>query len=424
MAAHATLSASAAHRWMACPGSIPLSEGRPNPSSVYAAWGTMAHQVAAACLDSGADPQGYLGRTEQVDDHYITVDKDMVDCVQTYVGNVRPLADHQPLGIEVETKSIYGPWLAVPDDMGYGTADLTAVVGRELQVHDLKTGMGVEVSAEGNPQMMLYAGGKLIEADLAGIDIETVTLYIHQPRIRAEPSVWSISRVDLEAWLLGEARSAAAAVLTAIDTFTHEDDGFWHDLHLVPGPSQCKFCPSKGMCPALRKASIETVFGSVPATVDDFAALEPVPIAASSPAEWLGACLAKADMIEEWLTAARAEVERRLLAGDGVPGYKLVQGRQGRRVWTDAAAAEEQLKTFRLNTEQMYDLSVVSPTTAEKLHKAGNIGPRQWKKLQPLIDRSPGKPSVAPASDKRPAIDIRPIVDDFPVADTHADDIC
>ncbi|MNJ78158.1 hypothetical protein D3C77_758290 [compost metagenome] len=30
--------------------------------------------------------------------------------------------------------------------------------------------------------------------------------------------------------------------------------------------------------------------------------------------------------------------------------------------------------------------------------------PRKWNKLQPLIGRSEGKPSVAPASDKRPAL--------------------
>ena len=61
----------------------------------------------------------------------------------------------------------------------------------------------------------------------------------------------------------------------------------------------------------------------------------------------------------------------------------------------------------------MYDLSLISPTTAEKLAKAEVIGPRQWKKAEALITRAPGKPSVAPVSDKRDAIDVKPVADEF-----------
>jgi hypothetical protein len=52
----------------------------------------------------------------------------------------------------------------------------------------------------------------------------------------------------------------------------------------------------------------------------------------------------------------------------------------------------------------MYDFTLISPTTAEKLAADGLIGKKQWPKAQALITQSSGKPSVAPASDKRPAI--------------------
>ena len=58
----------------------------------------------------------------------------------------------------------------------------------------------------------------------------------------------------------------------------------------------------------------------------------------------------------------------------------------------------------RLKVDQMYDFKLISPTTAEKVLKDAN--PRKWSKLQPLIGRSDGKPSVAPASDKRPALNL------------------
>lgn len=61
----------------------------------------------------------------------------------------------------------------------------------------------------------------------------------------------------------------------------------------------------------------------------------------------------------------------------------------------------------------MYDLKLISPTSAEKLKKVGVIGPKQWTKVAALITRAVGKPSVAPENDKRPAL--APVADQFEV---------
>jgi hypothetical protein len=87
----------------------------------------------------------------------------------------------------------------------------------------------------------------------------------------------------------------------------------------------------------------------------------------------------------------------------------------GNRKWADVEEAEATLKAFRLKTEEMYDLSLISPTTAEKLVGNKTIGPRQWKKLLPLITRAEGQPSVAPESDKRPALVVAADTADFDV---------
>ncbi|RYF45629.1 MAG: DUF2800 domain-containing protein, partial [Comamonadaceae bacterium] len=107
------------------------------------------------------------------------------------------------------------------------------------------------------------------------------------------------------------------------------------------------------------------------------------------------------------------EVETRLLAGQPVPGFKLVQGKKGNRQWTSKEEAEALLKAMRVKHDQMYDYTVISPTTAEKLAKAEVIGPRQWPKVVALITQSEGKPSVAPESDKRPALAIAAAAEDF-----------
>ncbi|MNY33805.1 hypothetical protein D3C86_1681020 [compost metagenome] len=136
-------------------------------------------------------------------------------------------------------------------------------------------------------------------------------------------------------------------------------------------------------------------------------------------------------MIEGFAKAVRAEVERRLLAGKFTDArYKLVEGRQGARSWTSYEQAEAALKAMRLKVDQMYDFKLISPTTAEKVLKEAN--PRKWNKLQPLISRSDGKPSVAPASDKRPALsmaiaeqfeDLPAEVEQVTVAEDNFDDL-
>ena len=129
----------------------------------------------------------------------------------------------------------------------------------------------------------------------------------------------------------------------------------------------------------------------------------------------------KIGLVEMTASAIRAEVERRLVAGVEVPGFKLVEGKRGNRAWVNPDEAELQLKTMRLKVDEMYDLKLISPTTAEKLAKAGKLGPRQWAKLQDQIGQAQGKPSVAPESDKRPAISVAATADDFAVIEDGSD---
>ena len=58
----------------------------------------------------------------------------------------------------------------------------------------------------------------------------------------------------------------------------------------------------------------------------------------------------------------------------------------------------------------MYDFSLISPTKAEKLFKEN---PKRWAKVKDLITQNTGKPSVAPATDKRQAIVVQSVSDDF-----------
>lgn len=410
MTQHATLSASGAHGWMRCYGKLALEKGYGEKSSTFADEGTAAHELASWCLESGQDASAYAGRiiTVEKTGRQFEVDADMVENVQRYVDIVRGLGGD----LMVEQRVDFSNWINVPDS--FGTSDAIVVLDRELVVCDLKYGRGVQVDAEENEQLQLYALGSYSLASLA-YDIDTVRMMIVQPRLN-HVSEWAVS-VD-------QLRDFAARAAIAARHAIHQYDGK-AEPKLSPGEKQCRFCKAKATCPALAAEVRETVSFGV-AKADDFSDIteeEDLAPMTTVRQDILAAAMSKVDLVEQWCKAVRAEVESRLVEGKPVEGYKLVQGRKGARAWVSKDEAEVVLSSLRLKKEQMYDMTVISPTTAEKLFKAGDIGPRQWPKVQALITQAEGKPSVAPADDRRPAITVSVSADDFAVVTDDAADL-
>jgi hypothetical protein len=385
--AHAKLSPSGAHRWMACPGSVGLEAAFPDQSSSYAAEGTLAHTLASEYLDgTGQHPFKRVGEQHDVDGFTFTVTQSMADHVDDYC---RLVIDYGERGLLlVEQRVPIGHLTGEKDATGTSDAIVVDTANRVLFVIDLKYGMGVRVDAGDNPQLMLYALGALEQCDQLG-EFEQVCMVIHQPRLNHVSEHW------LE---VAELREFAEDVrLAAIEIGDHEVP------RLEPGEKQCRFCKAKAVCPALRAEVTEVVSGS--ATLDEF--LTPDTTTGDN---YLSVAMSKVELVEHWCKAVRAEVERRLLAGQSVDGYKLVEGKRGNRKWNSETEVEALFKSFRLRQDEMYDYSLISPTKAEKLLKDT---PKRWEKAEALISRAEGKPSVAPATDKRPALAVQSVADDF-----------
>ena len=357
MAAHARLSASGAHRWVACPGSVKAEDGIAERSSPFAEEGTRAHDLAERTLLGGGNCSDY------------TDDVEMADYVQSYVDYVR--ASETGGCTFVEMRVDFSDW--VPE--GFGTSDAIVLAGDEIRVIDLKYGKGVRVDAEENLQGILYALGAFNAFRWSG-EFERVRISIVQPRID-HISEWTISVSELMRW--GEILSHAAEEVEQPDPPRR------------PGEKQCRFCKAKATCPALMKMTEQTI-------LSEFDEIDPPAIVGLGD-DQLRLILERKKLIEAWLAAVETHVKERIAATGDFPGYKLVEGRSSRK-WADDYEAEAILTTL-LGEDMAYDRKLISPAQAEKA-----LGKKRKGEIDMYVTKSPGSPTLVPDNDPRPAIGV------------------
>lgn len=421
--AHSLYGPSGAKGWMACAGRIALEAlVPPRAAGKDADIGTATHAVAAHVLEGlSKDASEHVGNLLPVhaegDELRRTVKftDEMAEWAQGYVDSIRSLVEPGDT-LYIERFVDYSHIAGIPDQGGTLDAGIVKPRLRELQVHDLKTGRHA-VEVERNPQLMIYALGLLNEIELVH-DIEHVRLFIHQPKLRQGPIEWACSVDELRAFatkVRNAVQDSEAARREIAETGITDR---WALLYLNPEPSEqaCAWCRAMPTCPSMqRKVQATTGAAFADLTVADAPKL-------ADPKEFTPVELSRAmdacGLIEDWIKAVRAEVERRLLAGQSVEGWGLELGRQGARKWTDEGSVEQYLsKTVRLNVREMCEVELKSPTQLEKLTKPGKdgksvIGQRQWAVLERFIGRADARPSVKPAAQIKQPYVVKPLSDD------------
>ena len=434
MSDHARLSPSGSKKWMACPGSLTLEAFVPNESNEYSDDGTACHAVLEECLNAflAGDTTPYaiehLSKQVPVNASHeplrtIPFTDFMAAKTQTVIDAVLALVGPGDI-LTAEERVDFSDDIGVPGQFGTLDVCILRPALKELCIGDAKFGYK-PVPVERNPQLMTYALAKYRQVEMA-YDIETVRFWIFQPALRAEPFEWSCGVDELLAFA-ATLRSKACSVLVAerefqampeTDCVGDETDlerlllanpsprlQQWATLFLNPTPNdeECAFCRVKAYCPSVRNVLEQSMLANFSVVAEDVGAAKETVLAGPAAADslTLNDLMKLTDLAESWAKAVRAELERRALQGEEFPDWGLELGRAAARAWADEGAAEDAMKVMRLKVEQMYDFTLISPTSAEKLAKAKKgetpvLGPRQWTKLQKLIGRADPKPSVKP----------------------------
>lgn len=358
--AHALLSASSAHRWLNCPPSAVAAELYPAQDTPFTREGTLAHEVAELAA------RGETVQTPYPDG----VTPEMVDCAAGYADYIQEQIKSDDAVVLLEQRVDLTPW--IPG--GFGTCDCVILQGDTMDVIDYKFGKGEVVDAEANEQLMLYGLGALNDYGIA-YDVRTVRLHIYQPRIN-NVSVWEVYADDLDGWGVDSVRPIAKLAADGAGNFCAGD---W-----------CKFCPHAGNCRKL--AEIYTNF----VEAHDLRVAVPV-LAPYEVAE----VLRMEPLVDLWLKRVKAQALNTMLGGGEIPGYKVVEGKQGNRKWTDELEVLDFLVSQGYDREDVTETKLLSPAAMDKVvgrKKASDL-------LAGYITRSSGSPIVVPESNKKPAYD-------------------
>ena len=358
---HAVLSASSANRWLHCPPSVRLSEGYMDKASVFAMEGTSAHELCEYKLRSALGMEAE-NPTENLD-FYNT---EMEECAEGYATYILELVEKSKENcsdpvVMVEQRVDFSRY--VPE--GFGTADCIIIADETLNIVDYKHGKGVEVSAEDNPQMKLYALGALELFDCL-YDISKVQMTIFQPRL-SNVSVFVMDKADLLNWANDE--------LTAKAELAFEGKG-----ELCCG-EWCKFCKAKSNCKERARVNMEMAqyeFRKSSLLTDK----EVVEI------------LSRIDELTSWASDVKNFALEQAVRGKQWPGWKVVEGRSNRK-YTDEGAVAQVVKNAGYNP---YDEKIMGITNMTKM-----LGKEKFNELLgDFVERPQGKPTLVPEDDNRP----------------------
>jgi len=367
MTEHAKLSASGAHRWIRCPGSLNAELSYPDSTSTAASEGTLAHEYAEAQINNLIEYSqrenhhfqfGYEGdlfrlasefflsgdqyedvwssfwsenKTEWGEDVVQDIDKHVTNYIYQVTKKYEELdADELLVERRVDYSAYMPDMLDVPS---FGTADIVikSSLERTIAIIDLKYGR-INVEAKNNYQLMLYALGCLSD------EYDEYHLCIYQPRSSQHWDVHVVTRDQLLEFA-GYARSRAEI---ALSNYAYKN----------PGHTQCQWCKHSRDCIAL---------------FDEWETVDTLTTAKTTLAQKAKVFKSK-KIITKFIDECEDAISDEIRSGGNVAGLKIVEG-VGRNQFTKEAP--DAIRD--LLGDEAFSNKLKSITEIKKICKASDI---------------------------------------------------
>lgn len=370
---HARLSASGAHRWMACTPSVALEEQFPESTSTYAEEGTFAHEIGDLIINynlGNMTKRTFNTRLNKLKKEEF-FNQDLLESVEDYANQVWEFvnevkANCKDVIVLTEQKLDFSEYV----EDGFGTGDVVIIADGQVHVIDLKFGKGVGVSAVDNPQLRLYGLGALASYEML-YDIDTVKTTIIQPRLGMTTSE-VLTVEDLINWAEEEVRPAAIKATAGEGDFIVGD--------------HCRFCRARKTCRARTDYNLEL-------TKMEFKSSELLDDSE------IGEVLRKAEQLTNWAKDITEYALEEAVKGKKWDGWKLVEGRSNRK-YVDDLKVSKALQDAGFEEALLYEKKLYGITAMEKL-----VGKKKFTEvLSDLIVKPEGKPVLVDENDKRPEL--------------------
>lgn len=430
---HSHFSPSGSAGWLNCKGFLLANALKPDDGGEDAAYGTVAHAIAAVWLAAIRDegnrkaehvPKRFLGHHTTENGFKITCDAEMLHHIRRYIDwceEVEILGD-----VFIEQHVGYSEYMPIPKQGGtadhFVCCDPTLdgkgfmVEGGTLIITDLKMGIGIRVYVERNSQAMLYALGVYLEWNWM-YSFEKIVIRICQPRVDYF-GTWECTVKELLEFA-EEARVAAEAA--------------WReDQPRSPSPKACQWCADRDCvaksalledlgddlfdddnviegilmkeydAEALDSHAMSPLFGDLPKDKEPrFSRRMSTALKA-----WR---YGHRSMYEKFFREIGEDLLQLALAGEHIPGWKVVDGRRSFK-WSDNEYAASQLFGAGLKKKDIFHTEVTSVSEARKALRATGMMPKAIEAFfaetddsdeNELVIVSPGKPTLVPSTDER-----------------------
>lgn len=392
---HALLSPSGAHRWLVCTAASRFEEQFPaSGDTLYTAAGTLAHSIcelyARNAFYGGMTKRQFNAELKKFQQEQFEGEPlyspEMLETAQAYVSYLTEKANgySSKPNVFFEQQVSLTDW--VPE--GFGSCDCIMIGDDTLHITDFKFGVGVPVDAKENPQMRLYALGalKMFRA-IYGDSIQKVSMGIVQPRLFDSAREDSLTVQELLDW--GETVKVKAKE-------AYDGKGTF-----CPG-EHCKFCRGKYQCPARahQNTALEDFKDCVTPdksnSVTDAQARTVLGLPRMLTNEEIGDLLVRGENLVTWYNDLKEYAQKALLAGDSIPGWKLVEGKSN-RVIDDVDKLIEDMQKAGYDRAVLYKTEPLTLTAYEKL--VGKV--KFAEAFGGHISKPHGKPTLAGEDDPR-----------------------